>query len=167
MESLQETYRAAMRGLASTVCVVAAGTPHGPRGMTATALMSLSVEPPTLAVAINRAASLNRALAPGASLTIHLLTERHGELAKAFAGGLPPHQRFAVGDWRFEADGEPLLADASAGFSCRVDQRLETSTHSLIIARVLAVRQSSGVRPLLYANGDFTRLREPAPRPAA
>ncbi len=161
---LPDSFRSAMRGLASTVCVVTAQGRDGPRGMTATAVMSLSLEPPTIAVAINRKASLHAALIEGAPLSIQLLSEDQAELATAFAGGLPPEQRFSVGGWSRDAWGSPLLEDASASLSCVVDQRVEVATHSLLVARVLGVRVAPDARPLLYAHGQFTGLAGPERR---
>jgi flavin reductase (DIM6/NTAB) family NADH-FMN oxidoreductase RutF len=164
MIDLPDSFRSAMRGLASTVCVVTAQTPAGLRGLTATAVMSVSMEPPTLAVAINRRARLNPELTTGAPLSIQLLAEDQADLARAFAGGLPPDERFSVGWWSCDAWGSPLLEDASASISCVVDQRVELATHSLLIARVLAVRTAPDVRPLLYAYGQFTGLAGPEHR---
>lgn len=155
---LPASYRAAMRGLASTVCVITAQTAAGPRGMTATAVMSLSVDPPTVAVAINRAASLNPELLEGAALAIHFLSEGQADIAKVFAGGLPPAQRFSVGWWSADGWGTPRLEDTSASLSCVVNQRVELSSHSLLIARVRAARTAPALRPLVYAQGDFTAL---------
>lgn len=135
--------------------------------MTATAVMSLSMEPPALAVAINRKASLNPELIEGRPLSIQLLSEAQVDLARAFAGGLPPDERFSVGWWSGDAWGNPLLDDATASLSCVVDQRLEVATHSLLIARVLGVRTTAGARPLLYADGQFTGLTGPDPRSIA
>jgi flavin reductase (DIM6/NTAB) family NADH-FMN oxidoreductase RutF len=161
MVDLPGSFRAAMRGLASTVCVVAANTPAGPRGMTATALVSLSLEPPTLAVAINRKASLHADLVEGAPLSIQLLSEGQADLAKAFAGGLRPHERFSVGGWSSDARGAPMLEGACASLSCVIGQRVEVATHSLLIAQVLGVRAAPDARPLIYAHGRFTGLPGP------
>lgn len=152
-------FRHALRGQAASVCVVAANTPDGRKGLTATAVMSLSVDPPVLAVAVNRSARLNPDLEPGASLCVHLLSEHQADIAQAFAGGVPAENRFKVGDWGCDAWGAPMLTDASASFSCLIDQRLEQATHSLIIARVRAVSIAHDAQPLLYAHGAFAGLR--------
>lgn len=156
-----------MRGLASTVCVVTTQAADGPRGMTATAVMSLSLEPPALAVAINRKARLNPELVEGRALSIQLLSEDQADIARAFAGGLPQHERFSLGRWSRDGWESPLLEDASASLSCVIDQRLEVATHSLLIVRVLAVRATAGARPLLYADGQFTSLAGPDRRRVA
>lgn len=167
MDQLPDSFRCAMRGLASTVCLVTARTSAGPRGMTATAVMSLSVDPPALALAVNRSARLNPELAAGASLCVQLLSEDQDEIARAFAGGLPPDERFSVGAWNVDRWGSPVLATASASLSGTVEQRVELATHSLLVIGVREVRLAPDARPLLYAHGGFTGLRDAAARCAA
>lgn len=167
MAELPDSYRRAMRGLASTVCVIAAQTPQGPRGMTATAVMSLSADPPTLGLAVNRTASLNAALTEGRALCLQLLSEDQGEVARAFAGGLPPEARFGVGWWGADSFGSPRLEDAVAYLSGVIEQRLELATHSLLIVRIRAAAARETARPLLYAKGAFTGLAADHPDCAA
>lgn len=158
MSELQNGFKSAMRGLASTVCVLAAQTPQGPKGMTATAVMSLSMEPPSLALAVNRSASIAPDLEEGAHVSVQFLSEGQAEVARAFAGGLPGYQRFACGRWEADAWGTPMLLDASASIACVIDKCIAHATHNMIIAIVKAVRLSQGMRPLLYVHGEFTRL---------
>lgn len=165
--ALDEEFRRAMRGFASTVCVVSAPTPEGPRGMTATAVMSLSMDPPSLAVAMNRQSTLNPHLAEGALVSVHFLNETQVDLARTFAGGLPPDERFSVGAWSFDDRACPILPDAAASLSCAVEHRVELSTHTLLALRVTAVRLSPRARPLLYADGAYTGLRPDARSVAA
>jgi flavin reductase (DIM6/NTAB) family NADH-FMN oxidoreductase RutF len=167
MTELSDTFRAALRGQASTVCVVTAATPEGPRGMTATAVMSLTADPPSLAVAVNRSASLNPRLAQGAIVSVQFLEERQSNLARSFAGGLPAERRFEVGAWRDDEWGSPVLDGAMATLSGVVELRVETSTHSLIVIATRGVRTDATARPLLYANGQFTALAAPGCRCAA
>jgi flavin reductase (DIM6/NTAB) family NADH-FMN oxidoreductase RutF len=157
-DALPASFRNALRGQASTVCVITAHTPFGAHGMTATAVMSLSVDPPALAIAINRTARMNPHLQPGAPLCVQLLAEHQADIARGFAGALPQERRFSIGHWDRDAWGEPVLAGAVASFSGTVDQRIELATHSLLIVQVRAVRTSTHTRPLLYAHGDFTGL---------
>jgi len=158
MTQFPDTFRAALRGQASTVCVITAATPAGPRGMTATAVMSLSADPPALALAVNRSASLNPQLTLGAVISVQFLAEGQSDLARSFAGGLPPERRFEVGVWCADSWGSPILDGAMATFSGVVEQRVETASHSLAIVAVRGVRTDSSLRPLLYANGQFTAL---------
>lgn len=157
---LPARFRAAMRGIASTVCVVTARTPHGPRGMTATAVMSLSASPPTLAIAVNRSASLNPALGEGALLSIQALAEGQTGIADAFAGGLPPEARFIQGRWRDDACGASVLEDAAATFCGVVAKRIELASHSLLVVDVRTIVSQPHARPLLYAHGAYQLLAQ-------
>jgi flavin reductase (DIM6/NTAB) family NADH-FMN oxidoreductase RutF len=89
MVDLHDGFRCAMRGLASSVCVVTAQTADGPRGMTAAAVMSLSVEAPAIAVGINRNACLNPLLTVGAARDARPLPYAHGR----FTGPAVPQRR--------------------------------------------------------------------------
>ena len=158
---LQSQFRMAMRRQASTVCVISALTSQGPRGMTATAVMSLSLDPPSIAVAINRSASLNPQLQEGVAFGVNLLSEGQAELAKAFAGGLPADRRFSEGDWDFDAWGAPVLHGAVASMTAVVTRRFEHATHSLLIAGVREIHLPSDAQPLVCAHGVFMGLRRP------
>jgi flavin reductase len=148
-----------MRRLASTVCVLTAGADGRWRGMTVTAVMSLSAEPPTLVVAVNRSASTNGLLQEGAAFAVNLLAEAQEPLASRFAGAAPPETRFDGLDWAEDPWGAPYALGGPASISCLVGRRLEHATHSLIIGDVRQVRLADGLSPLVYANGAFTGLR--------
>jgi flavin reductase (DIM6/NTAB) family NADH-FMN oxidoreductase RutF len=162
-EALEAAFKAAMRRLASTVCVVTTPTAQGPRGMTATAVMSLSAKPPTIAVAVNHLASMNPALHEGAAVCVNLLSEDDAALAQDFSGGAAPEQRFLRGDWRRGAGAAPMLGDAAASQAGVVDRRIELATHSLLIIAVRDAHSRPEAAPLLYADGGFTGLNRPAP----
>ena len=81
-----DAFRAAMRQFASGVCLVAHSVGGAPAGMTATAIASLSLVPPTLIVCLNRASSTYAGLAPGVALGGSVLGADHRELAERFAG---------------------------------------------------------------------------------
>lgn len=151
-------FRSAMRRLASTVCLVCVNDNGKWHGMTATAVMSLSAEPPAIAVAINRNARINRLLNPWTGFSVSLLGEGQQDIASAFGGAVGPDERFALAEWACDQFGAPHLQGAVASLGCEVDQRFEYSTHSLIAAPVHGIRLGKGVRPLLYADGEYSRL---------
>lgn len=160
METLQNEFRGAMRSLATTVCLITAPTEEGLRGLTATAVMSLSMDPPSLAAAVNRKAALNPYLIEGATLSIHLLSEEQTALAQAFAGAVPHDRRFRIGQWATDEWGCPALEDAPASISCVIHARHDVASHSLLVAHVRSVRLTPCAQPLLYAQGEYTGVRE-------
>jgi flavin reductase (DIM6/NTAB) family NADH-FMN oxidoreductase RutF len=58
--------------------------------------------------------------------------------------------------------GAPVLADAMASFDCVVTERVQASTHTIFIGRVVGVRARPKARPLVYASGTYARLESAA-----
>jgi flavin reductase (DIM6/NTAB) family NADH-FMN oxidoreductase RutF len=160
-------FREAMRHLAGGVAIITAGQAEGRVGLTATAVTSLSADPPTLLVCINRSASLRPVLDGVGHFAVNLLGDRHQALADRFAGrhGVAGHERFARGRWSTLATGAPVLADALAAFDCAIDEIIERQTHAIVIGRVEAVRIKAAPA-LVYWRGGYERLVEGGIDPA-
>ncbi|ALK32567.1 flavin reductase family protein [Burkholderia plantarii] len=149
---LARQFRHAMRRLTAAVSIVATRE-HGARyGMTATALSTLSTEPPAIVVCINRNASVYLPLARTRRFSVNLLQARQADLIAPFSGKLEHAARFAFGAWR-EARGLPVLSGAQATLLCRVDVMYGYGSHDLVIGRVEAVTAAESVAPLLWQNG--------------
>jgi flavin reductase (DIM6/NTAB) family NADH-FMN oxidoreductase RutF len=137
---LIDDFIAGMRRLASGVTVVTAAAADGtPCGMTATAVFSLSVDPPSLVVGVNKASRLGEILPDTANFAVSILGKRHRHIAEAFAGkvaGLWGPARFAYGKWHYNGEGVPILQDAPACLVCKVDDIIERPTHLLLIGIV-------------------------------
>lgn len=148
-------FRAAMRRLAAGVGVVTAIGIDGPTGMAATSITSLTVEPPSMLVCVNRSAGLHAVLAPGARLCVNLLSCDQREVAAAFGGAVARELRFTLGSWSPDDHGIDRLEGAQANLSCVVEQMTAYGTHSIVIVRVDAVRLAGPVAPLIYQDGKY------------
>lgn len=160
----------AMSALAASVCVIAATNPTtGERfGMTATAVCSLSTEPPQLVVCLNRNASVAGALTSTGWLTVNILAQDQADLAGVFAGrgGLAGEARFAHGSWRNHTTGAPVLEGSSATCVCHVSAKLQQATHLLVVGTVIdaIVDQEPPRPPLMYHLRRFTELAPAHPQ---
>lgn len=154
-EELPTQFKSAMRRLASSVSIVVARGDNGPVGIAATSITSLTVEPPAVLVCVNRAASLHASLVPTAPLNVNLLSRSQKDVSVAFGGGVPPDQRFGVGNWEQAENGLPKLAGAQSSLECVIDSMLAYGTHSIVIARVLRVTLGEGCDPLIYCDGNY------------
>jgi flavin reductase (DIM6/NTAB) family NADH-FMN oxidoreductase RutF len=148
-------FRMAMRRLAASVTIVVARGDEGPVGMAATSVTSLTIDPPAILVCVNRATSLHALLIPGAPLSINLLSKDQQAVSVAFGGGMPRMERFSIGDWEEADNGLPKLKDAQANLDCVVDTTLAYGTHSIVIARVIAIALNGEVAPLIYQDGGY------------
>jgi flavin reductase len=153
-------FRAAMRHLAGAVTVIATGAPGHRFGLTATAVCSLSDEPPTLLVCVNRTASAHDVISVNGSFSVNLLADDQADVAGRFAGrsGVKGEARFADGVWATLATGAPTLLDAVAAFDCEVTQEHVFATHTIFIGRVVAAAAREAADPLIYLRGAFRRL---------
>jgi flavin reductase (DIM6/NTAB) family NADH-FMN oxidoreductase RutF len=151
---LIDRYRQAMRRVASTVNVITICVDGRPMGITATAMSSLSMEPPSLLVCINRAASLYDSMRDVSHFGINVLHRDQEDLAQMFADRSRHELRFASG-WSLDCSRPPRLADAQASILCRRTDHHQFGTHSIFIGVVEDVVVRPDVDPLIYLDGSF------------
>ncbi|MBB1091575.1 flavin reductase family protein [Rhodopseudomonas palustris] len=151
------TFKAAMRHLAGGVSIVSSGQGDDRNGLTVTSVSSLSAEPPSLIVCINRDCSILPVLRDQGNFGVNILGGGHRELADRFAGrhGIRGAQRYDSGDWIELVTGAPLLADALAAIDCTVDSIIDWNSHALVIGRVEAVHFHDGPQALVYWRGGY------------
>src|SRR3982074_1610058 len=137
-------FRGAMRHLAGGVSVITVGRGKDITGMTVTSVSSLSVEPATLIVSINRESSSWPLLQRHGFFGVNILTSDQLEIAERFAGkgGLKGGDRFAGAQWTTRASGVPLLVGALAAIDCEVEHIVERHSHAIVIGRVLDLQLS-------------------------
>jgi 4-nitrophenol 2-monooxygenase / 4-nitrocatechol 4-monooxygenase, reductase component len=150
------TFRDAIGHFASGVTVITAA--HGGQrfGATASAVSSLSLEPPMLLVCLNRESATGRAVEQAGHFAVNVLAQDQGALARHFASRSA--DKFAGLDVADGEHGVPLLGDALAQFECRVVEHVTGGTHSVFLAEVADARAREGEAPLAYFRGEFGRL---------
>ena len=127
--------------------------------MTATAVSSLSADPPSLLVCVNRSASMHGSLGEAPHFCINVLHRDQVGIARTFSDTSLRDVRFDTGGWERDGRGPPFLPDAQASFVCRREQIIAFATHSICIGTVCAVRVRDDVDPLLYLEGAFRAAR--------
>jgi len=152
-----------MRYLAASCVVIASGDKHERAGLTATAVCSVTANPPRLLVCVNRNVRAHAVIQAHQALSINVLSRDQESIARRFAGmveGVVAEARFDEGHWVYGKGGVPILDDALASFECRVVETLPASTHDMFLCEVISVGGcGEDVDPLLYFNSRFTALR--------
>jgi flavin reductase len=133
-----EDFKAGMALLAGAATIVATDGPGGRAGFTATAVCSVTADPPTLLVCVNTTTSAAPAFAANDAVSINVLTPAQIEPARIFGGKTPMQDRFGAG-WTTGAHGAPVLAGSLVVFETRVVERVRMGTHDVMFCRVLAV----------------------------
>jgi len=156
-----DSHKRSMRRMAAGVSVIAVSEGGGRLGLTATAVCSVTADPPRLVVFVNKSVAADEAILKSGSLSINALAGEQEDVAKAFAGMIPDvrgEDRFAYGRWDTLATGAPVLAGALAVFDCRVVKVFDESTHHAFLCEVLATREREDGQALVYLNGAFRRV---------
>ncbi len=152
-------FRSAMGRFPGAVTIVTTTTGEGRRGITATAVCSVTADPPSVLVCLNRATGTRAAVGETGRFNVNLLAEADSPLALRFAGtgGVTGAAKFAAGDWREDGRGLPVLASARVALSCEVTDTLEAGSHTIFIGRISEMRDGDGPA-LLYEGRGFHRL---------
>ncbi|MCA1454707.1 flavin reductase family protein [Bradyrhizobium sp. BRP22] len=155
-----DEFRGAMRHLTGGVSVITAGRGKEISGMTVTSVSSLSVEPASLIVSLNRAASSWPLVKRHGVFGVNILNSDQLEIAERFTGkgGLKGAERFAGAEWTTRATGVPLLVGALAAIDCEVEDVVERHSHAIVIGRVLDVQVSARTGALAYWQGRYVAV---------
>ena len=153
-------FRNAMRQLTGGVSVITAGRGRDISGMTVTSVSSLSVDPPSLIISLNRESSSWPLVKRYGFFGVNILTSDQIDIAERFTGkgGLKGADRFAGARWTTRASGVPLLADALAAIDCEVEDVVERHSHAIVIGRVLDVAVSARTAALAYWQGRYVAI---------
>ena len=156
----QGDFRGAMRQLTGGVSVITAGRGEDISGMTVTSVSSLSVDPPTLLVSINRDASSFPLIRRHGAFGVNILAADQLDIAERFAGkgGLKGADRFAGARWVTSVSGVPLLVGALAAIDCEVEEIIERHSHAIVIGRVLDLQLSTRTAALAYWQGQYVAI---------
>ena len=153
-------FRGAMRHLAGGVSVITVGRGKDITGMTVTSVSSLSVEPPTLIVSINRESSSWPLLKRHGFFGVNILTADQIDVAERFTGkgGLKGAERFAGAQWTTLVSGVPLLVGALSAIDCEAEDIIERHSHALVVGRVLDIQASQRTAALAYWQGRYVAI---------
>jgi flavin reductase len=151
----QETYRAAMRRTAASVAIITTAHEGRMHGMTATAMTSVSADPPTLLVVVNRTTRTHPFIARSGRFAVNVLARGQEELARRFASGL--ENQFEGVAHELHSAEVPIIADTAATFICIAIDAIDVATHTIFIGKVEEAYHSS-LPPLLYHDEKYLNL---------
>jgi 3-hydroxy-9,10-secoandrosta-1,3,5(10)-triene-9,17-dione monooxygenase reductase component len=147
------TFRQAMRRVPTGVTVVTSLKDGEPRGITVNAFSSVSLDPPTLLICVNREARSYLFISSSRIFCVNVLAGNQRRLAEHFSGKVRELQ-FADIDYKIDATGAPVLGGTIAHFDCELSYEYQVASHSILIGRVLSCSARPG-SPLGYFNGGF------------
>jgi flavin reductase (DIM6/NTAB) family NADH-FMN oxidoreductase RutF len=155
MENISTDFKAVMRRFPAAVNVIVSHKDGVDHGMTATAVMSVSMDPPSLVVCINNNTFLHEILLNQPTFSVNVLTANQQYISNAFSGQVLPEERFKIGQWERHSSGVLALEDALAKVICKRMAAVPYGTHTLFIGKVIEAGLSEEQSSLLYENTQY------------
>ncbi len=140
------------RQFVTGVTVVTAMDGDRPRGLAVNAFSSITLDPPTVMVAVQRTSSTHDCLFRASNLAINILSIDQLDVVNKFA--VKSDDKFAGLDWEPGPLGSPLIGRSSAQMEVEIRERLQASTHTLFVCRVMHATVSDRP-PMVYSAGKF------------
>src|SRR4026209_1976226 len=131
-----EQFKAGMRSLAGAVNIITSAHAGHRYGMTATAVCSATVEPPTVLVCINKLATTHGAVSKAGAFCVNVLRAEDWQLSTTFSGAQSGEARLKSGHWTKPASGSPALVEALVSFDCRVVKKMANGSHTVFLGQV-------------------------------
>ncbi|GGX60179.1 hypothetical protein GCM10010358_13390 [Streptomyces minutiscleroticus] len=156
-----EAFRTAMSALAAPVTLVTCYDDQGvPRGLTASAVAFLSLDPPLFLVCLDRRSRTHDALTGAAAFTVHLLAPGDEHLVGSFTR--PAEERFEGMALVPDPHPAPVLRDAALTLRCLRHDLLEGGNHTILVGRVTGVDgEPARAGGLLWHRRGFAHARRP------
>lgn len=153
-------FREAMSRLGAGVHVITTTGPGGKTGATATAVCSVSDEPSTLLMCLNRSSQTNPVVVENGVFCVNTLGHDGAEIADIFAGrtGIQSSDRFGVGEWGVLSTGSPVLISAAVAFDCRIIEVRQVASHNVFFGAVESVRLGQSSAALIYHARRYKRV---------
>lgn len=162
-----DALRGAMSHYPTGVTVVTSGREERAEGMTANAVISVSLDPLLFLVSVHQDARLNPRIREEGYFAVNLLADDQEGLSRLFASperssGLQAIHSLGGG---YGSTGTPLAAGAIAAIECELAEVYAGGDHDLFLGRVVGVRMGDARKgPLLFHEGTYPTLN-PASQP--
>jgi flavin reductase len=148
-----------MARLPAGVVVISARTENGYRGLTASSLVSISLDPPMVLVGLDHEAATRAAVADSRAFNVSVLTRSQEFIADRFAGRAPAIDlRWEGVPHRLGSNGIPLVEGSAAWLECRLVEIHPAGDHDICLGEVTSATAGSG-DPLILWDRAFWTLR--------
>ena len=152
--SIQDNFRLAMRRYIYSVSIMSnRDSNDNPNAITVSSVTSISMEPPSILICINKSSKIHDSIVFGSKFCINLLTKDQHELSNICSDDQKHDQRFADQNWNL--DNLPFLKNAQANIFCKVDKLSSYHTHTIVIGLVEDANFADTISTLTYVDGDY------------
>ena len=150
----QDDFRKAMRNYIYSVSILSNKNIDGElNAITVSSVTSISMEPPSILVCINKSSRIHDTLIKNSDFCINLLNKNQQEISNICSTDSLYDQRFDHDKWNTQTI--PFLEEAQANIFCSIEDLVPYHTHTIVIGRVLNAISNDKINTLSYVNGKY------------
>ena len=152
--SIQDNFRLAMRRYIYSVSIMSnKDNADNPNAITVSSVTSISMNPPSLLICINKSSRIHNSIELGTKFCINLLNNEQEDISNICSDEDMYDQRFKDENWNL--DGIPFLKNAQANIFCKVDKLTSYHTHTIVIGLVEDANYANEISTLTYVDGKY------------
>ena len=152
--SIKDNFRLAMRRYIYSVSIMSNKDNAGnPNAITVSSVTSISMNPPSLLICINKSSRIHDTIELGSKFCINLLNSNQQNLSNICSDEEMYDQRFKDKNWNL--DDIPFLQNAQANIFCKVDKLTSYHTHTIVVGLVEDANYADEISTLTYVNGEY------------
>jgi flavin reductase (DIM6/NTAB) family NADH-FMN oxidoreductase RutF len=138
--------------------VVAIGALRGdePVGFAASSFVSISLQPPMVAISVARTSTTWPLLAKAPVLGLSVLSHGQGSVCRRLASR--DGDRFDGVEWKATSEGAVVIEDAALWLTARVSATYDGGDHEIVLMELITAELFSGVEPLVFHTSQFREL---------
>ena len=121
--------------------------------ITVSSVTSVSIDPPSLLVCINKTAGIHDSIIKDSKFCINLLKKSQQDISNLCSTFQEEENRFKNDQW--DTTDIPFLKNAQANIFCKVDEIISYHTHSIVVAKVTESKYSNEIDTLIYVDGSY------------
>ena len=152
--SIKDNFRLAMRRYIYSVSIMSnKDNADNPNAITVSSVTSISMDPPSLLICINKSSRIHDTIELGSKFSINLLNSNQQNLSNICSDEDMYDQRFKDKNWNL--DDIPFLQNAQANIFCKVDKLTSYHTHTIVVGLVEEANYADEISTLTYVDGEY------------
>ena len=152
--SIKDNFRLAMRRYIYSVSIMSnKDNADNPNAITVSSVTSISMDPPSLLICINKSSRIHDTIQLGSKFCINLLNSNQQNLSNICSDEDMYDQRFKDKNWNLE--DIPFLQNAQANIFCKVDKLTSYHTHTIVVGLVEDANYADEISTLTYVDGKY------------
>ena len=152
--TIQDNFKKAMRSYVYSVSIMSnVDDNKNLNAITVSSVTSVSIDPPSLLVCINKTAGIHDSIVKDSKFCINLLKKSQQDISNLCSSFQEEENRFKNDQW--DTTDIPFLKNAQANIFCKVDEIISYHTHSIVVAKVTESKYSNEIDTLIYVDGSY------------